>query len=628
MSNFRLNLPTDIPWRLIANSSDMMDMKFCDGQLPPPWRSSIALSVFEPTVEDLPSSLCDRRLTYLKVSGSITGTQLESIEGLSGTGLKDGVPTKERLKELLGEYMACYGVLVNVAVHPIVEGGKGTGHYPRIIDFEPKRRDLYQAATESGEVLTASVNRLRLDKTFSHTESVETGLSLTASYEGKGQGSLSRAWGETTQDVRSSTRDAHQEERERFATTTHLNQMYNLLTGYHLGTNRSVFLMLPRPNTEQPSEHRTFAQGLRVIEGVQDFFLVVSRPRDSDGLRVEIQLETGHFPEDTTIEEPSKKWEKSTLTVTVDKTVKSRGRWGRERATRNFDIPFHGLEEDGWQFDVASGDRGKGGVEQILKSGDNADGSTGGRGFYRSLPAMENYDYGASSPGLVFVKMKLRSYTEKNTRFHRDFKVHLRREIRTTGADRADVGRLIVLGRSLCAWYRSADHCIEETKPDEEESLPEARSTVGILDELDLRIPKAATLRQDSYSEARATADAVGKALVSSWKMPSRRPLGETTLIDTDYIRDRLIDLVPEDRKRCPIEDVPTLSADVKDQLGLKMSVSDVLAMEVTELANQIGRSVSEAAHLRRVLMFPGAETSMKDGSRGPEQTGSKGVSS
>lgn len=624
----------------------MMDMKFCDGHLPPAWRSSIALSVFEPNVEDLPSTLCDRRLTYLKVSCSITGTQLESIEGLSGTGMKDGVPTK-RLKELLGEYLACYGVLINVAVHPLDEGRKGTDHYPRIIDFEPKRRDLYQAATESGEVLTASVNRLRLDKTFSHTESVETGVSLTAGQktsvsvpvegvnigsERNVQGSLSRSWGETSQDVRSSTRDAHQEERERFATTTHLNQMYNLLNGYHLGTNRSVFLMLPRPNTEQPSEHRTFAQGLRVIEGVQDFFLVVSRPRESDGLRVEIQLETGHFPEGTMIEEPSKEWEKTTRTVTVDETVHKKG-GAYTRATKSFDKSFHGFEVDGWKFDAPAGDSGHGGVEEILREGDNANGTTGGEGFHLFVDtskqdAMENYEYGSSSPDVVFAKGKLRARFKTDTRFHRDFKVHLRREIRTTGSDKAEVGRLIVLGRSLCTWYRSADHCMEEAKPSEETPLPEAKSTVGILDELDLRIPKGATLRHDSSAEARATADAVGKALVSSWKMPSRRPLGETTLLDTDYIRDRLIDLVPEDLKSRSIAEVPTLPADVKNYLGAKTSVSDVLAMEVTELANRIGRSVGEAARLRRGLMFPGTETSMKGGPREPEQTGPDDTSS
>src|SRR5207245_652882 len=93
--------------------------------------------------------------------------------------------------------------------------------------------------------------------------------------------------------------------RENQSTTTNLSQMYNLLTGYHAGTNRAVFLMLPRPHTLQPTDHRTFVQGLRMIEGLQDFFLIVSRPRQMSALCIEASLETGHFPEDVVVQSPN-----------------------------------------------------------------------------------------------------------------------------------------------------------------------------------------------------------------------------------------------------------------------------------------------------------------------------------
>src|SRR5439155_6349252 len=81
--------------------------------------------------------------------------------------------------------------------------------FPHIIDFEPKARDLYQAATESGEILTASVSAVKTDKTFAHTQSSETGLSLSGTV-GIGQqqgthasltGAFSHKWGDTDQDV-------------------------------------------------------------------------------------------------------------------------------------------------------------------------------------------------------------------------------------------------------------------------------------------------------------------------------------------------------------------------------------------------------------------------------------------
>jgi hypothetical protein len=75
MAQFSLNLPIDIPWKLIAVSPDMMDTRFCNKRFPFQWRSSLAIYAFEPKLEDLPEQLCDERLTYLKVTASITGYQ-------------------------------------------------------------------------------------------------------------------------------------------------------------------------------------------------------------------------------------------------------------------------------------------------------------------------------------------------------------------------------------------------------------------------------------------------------------------------------------------------------------------------------------------------------------------------
>ncbi len=42
MSNFKLNLPTDVPWKRKCVSQDMIDTTPCDQKLPYRWRSSIA----------------------------------------------------------------------------------------------------------------------------------------------------------------------------------------------------------------------------------------------------------------------------------------------------------------------------------------------------------------------------------------------------------------------------------------------------------------------------------------------------------------------------------------------------------------------------------------------------------
>ena len=62
-----LNLPVNIPWKLIAVSPDMMDVTFCNKRFPFEWRSSLAISVFEPKAEDLPADLCEGIITYVKI---------------------------------------------------------------------------------------------------------------------------------------------------------------------------------------------------------------------------------------------------------------------------------------------------------------------------------------------------------------------------------------------------------------------------------------------------------------------------------------------------------------------------------------------------------------------------------
>ncbi|CCH79182.1 hypothetical protein BN12_4040014 [Nostocoides japonicum T1-X7] len=73
MSSSLLSLPRDIPWKLVAVSPDMMDTDFCDRTFPYRWRSSLAISAYEPSLDDLPEGMCGDRLTFLRVTSTITG---------------------------------------------------------------------------------------------------------------------------------------------------------------------------------------------------------------------------------------------------------------------------------------------------------------------------------------------------------------------------------------------------------------------------------------------------------------------------------------------------------------------------------------------------------------------------
>lgn len=93
------------------------------------------------------------------------------------------------------------------------------------------------------------------------------------------------------ENVRSS--DAAREARETFSHTTQLSQMYHQLDSYHLGSNRAAFYVLPRPHVIQSPA--TFVNGPREIEGIQEFMLVVVRPKAMEDFCVEAYLETAHL---------------------------------------------------------------------------------------------------------------------------------------------------------------------------------------------------------------------------------------------------------------------------------------------------------------------------------------------
>ena len=68
--------------------------------------------------------------------------------------------------------------------------------------------------------------------------------------------------------------------------------MYTLLQVYHLGTNRLVFYLTPRPHTVEPP---TGLSGPRNLDGVQDLFLVVNQAKDDELPCITVRLDTGHL---------------------------------------------------------------------------------------------------------------------------------------------------------------------------------------------------------------------------------------------------------------------------------------------------------------------------------------------
>jgi len=763
MATCSLDLPINIPWKLIAASPDMMDTRFCNKLFPFAWRSSLALSVYEPAVEELPEGLCGQRPTYLKLTCSITGYQPSREETGQIVANFPDEPTEDQraaLERILSEYFACYGVLLNVAVFPgsrtvskevaidfanlpnmrpgtelpnpheiggvkfeaggvpanrLVDvfpaggdgraeldlnkslaiifrpglnvrkvqaqvahfsttgvtmeafkagnsvGSKTTGPaqntiqslalegdgidrvlftapenkatllefryaisagqtsdpeaigldaFPHVIDFEPKLRDLYQAATDTGEILSDSKSGIKTDKSFTHAESTQSSVGLGAKVpipgtSAIGEVSTTRTNTDTDQTQWAVQADASRERRETQSTSTQISQMYNLLTGYHIGTNRAVFLMLARPHVLQPTDFRTFVQGLRAIEGIQEFFLIVSRPKDMEGLCVEAWLETGHFPEDAQIKEPPAEFDETFEDFPVAKSADG-SLFSGDCAT--IDVLY--TIGTGWVIDrrpERGPDPGHPGMKMIEE-----------RSNERAKESLHDYSYLPTSDVSVTVRGTIcGSLGSRDAKFDRTYRVFLRSEQPKPNHQQpsADVDRLIITARELCVCFRSNGECPEVVPtPGRRIERPEK----AIVDEPVIKM-NPAMLTREARAGARGPAmkafiRQVERSMSNSWRLPRRYPLGEVGFLDSEFFKERVKSVVPPAILRTTLSSVPDLPSALLGSLGEPTTVGEVLNLELTQLARKAGISIEQAGELRQRLLRirPGEASGLK----------------
>ncbi len=370
-----IGYPTEVPWKHLSTSSDMMDTDFSDRSFPLKWKSSMAFFYYEPDLD--PTVLAGRKIVYLKAVCSITGYQVDDNE--LGVDVRKPREWNSRVyanfHALLRDYYPCYGAVLNFAVFPLKEND--IKRYPYIIDFEPKKREMFTVVTESGEVMSRSLHDLKVNTGGTTTTSLETtDVDKGWSFKGEGGAGKDKASGALTlssnyesgykaaaqgQNVNLRQIDASQEARETLSHTTELEQMYHLLDSYHLGTNRALFAIFPRPFTGD--QELSVTNGPRRLEGIQEFFFVVAMPEDSKGLCVAAQLETSHLHKQTHTETTgTTEYETGEIQQTVKDSYK--GGLFSNYSRRSYPIPVPG----GYIVDRS---QGNGGYIESVRSGDN-----------------------------------------------------------------------------------------------------------------------------------------------------------------------------------------------------------------------------------------------------------------
>jgi hypothetical protein len=616
--------PQDIPWQLLCTSEDMMDPTWCNRKFPMPWKSSVAISAYEPKAEDLPTPFCAGKITYLKVTVSITGYQPTDEEIKKGYEEFANTPIEVALDDIFETYFGCYGVLLNIGLFPNSAREWNIQDFPKIIAMEPKVRELVQNATESGELLTSSKGSVSTSKSFSSTHTTKTGVSgkiggkvsgnvkKIVDIEGSFEMGATGEWGNTISDSTQTNIDNSTDRSETQSTSTDIEQMYNLLSAYHLGTNRGVFLMLPRPHMLQPTDRRTFIQGVRSIEGIQEFFLIVSRPNDMEGICVEARLDTGHFPENIEIKKPEEKYKESQIEFIVKKNARNganngKGLFNQQGEVISLNTVYNAPQ--GFYIDKRTtpnppfpkGDAGHVGIK-ATDLGGNSQGSPINYSYYTTDTAaiVNGSIQGAwgTGPGAIF---------------NSKYTVYLR-SIEPIPSDldaKADIAGLFVTSRSLCCCFykRIGVDCFIKGKIS---SIPPSPPVTDymyshIVEQRRLKISE--DLLRDASSNTRLEPAIKGilrqlKSIMITTREGRFSHFEEgITFLDSDFFIHNILNYFPDDIKNIKLEDINDLNIRVKNAYGVDATVNDALSDTLEQFIIKTKLIYSNAIIQRQIIV-------------------------
>jgi hypothetical protein len=515
------------------------------------------------------------------------------------------------LDDIFATYFGCYGALLNVAVFPNSARSWNVKNFPKIIAMEPQVRELVQTSTESGELLTASKSGVSTTNSYTNTDTTKTGVTSevgtkatakiddSLGVEANSKSTFSHEWGSTSQDAYNTNANASQDRSEKQSTSTQIQQLYNLLTGYHLGTNRAVFFMLPRPHMLPPTNRRTFVQGVRSIEGIQEFFMVISRPENMEGICVEARLDTGHFPEDIEIVEPPLNYKESYVEFTVAKHAENRRR--QADLLTSFTVP------SGWYVDrrvsppgpFPKGDAGHIGISQT-DIGSNAQG------------APINYNYQAISDSEILIS----GYIEggglfgPGAIFNRKYRVYLRSidPIPSEIGNMADIADLFITSRNLCCCFYTGDPClISGAIPPNPQPEPEFEKYSKIVEQRMLSISESLLsdpIAQTSLEPAiKGLMRKLKAIMISSRNHRLSHFENGITFLDSDFFVKSILKYFPPAVKEVKLVSITGLNEQVKTAYGERGTVADALNDNLEKFILKTSLQYEVAVEQRRLII-------------------------
>jgi hypothetical protein len=315
------------------------------------------------------------------------------------------------------------------------------------------------------------------------------------------------------------------------------------------------------------------------------------------GLCIEAFLETGHFPEGLTPEQPKEEFDENeeefTVTAFADNGFFS-GDCTDIKATHDV--------ESGWVVDIRperGPDPGHPGMKEI------ANNSNG-----QANSSLENYNYRRIADATVEVSGRIcgQSLERDKARFNRTYRVFTRstQPKPNTGEPKVPLEKLLITSRGLCVCFRSGEICPVIDPP----RFPfpgEVRPDV-VVDEKVIAISPA-LLTRDATRETRVPAmkellTKIQNAMTTSGRLPQRRAFEEAPgFLESDYFKDQIKKVLSGDHLERTLSNVSDLPREVLDSLGEKCTVAEALDLDLARFTQLTGLNVADAVKARRRLL-------------------------
>jgi hypothetical protein len=249
----------------------------------------------------------------------------------------------------------------------------------------------------------------------------------------------------------------------------------------------------------------------------------------------------------------------------------------------------------GWIIDTSRGDAGTPGVHDEDQSA-----------TVRTNQYLSNYNI-AIGQNTVQIEGKLcpgTGFSSYSPDFTHTYTVFLRSQNPINDPGDAQVTTpFLITSRSLCAAFRSEDQCVEPLSIEEEP----AAFPVSIVDEPTLSLSadylasaKLAITRQPAIKQLMRR---LQSAMSNSYRSRTRRPVGETGFLESDYFKNQITKRLPDSLLNTHIGSMAGLSASAVEGLGGSTTLNQALQLDLSSFARRTGLSLPDAAKARRALL-------------------------